>query len=306
VRRALDAMAGFGDLTWVLMPGNHDSLAAVDLWERIARDKPDNVLLALAPEIIPLGAHAAILPAPPTVRNPGRDLTDWMAGAETCERLRIGLAHGGVTGFGSEEDTAEVIPPDRADTARLDYLALGDWHGQKSINPRTWYSGAPEADSFKGHAPAGALLVELTAPGAPPQVTPVPTGQFTWTRLHLDCFAGTDPVPYLMDVLPDAGRDKVLLALQATGRLTLLEHSRLRAACAGLADAFHVFEADLDRLGIEQDASDLDLIAESGALRAAADSLLAATDPTGRTAEDAQIARIALTHLFHLAQAEEP
>ena len=60
----------------------------------------------------------------------------------------------------------------------------------------------------------------------------------------------------------------------------------------------------LDRLGIEQAVGDLDLIATDGALRAAADSLFAATDLQGRTAEDVQIAQIALTHLFHIAQQE--
>jgi hypothetical protein len=46
------------------------------------------------------------------------------------------------------------------------------------------------------------------------------------------------------------------------------------------------------------------LIAKGGALRAAANSLFAATDLQGRTAEDVQIAQIALTHLFHIAQQE--
>lgn len=83
VRRALDVMGEFSGLQWVLLPGNHDSLAAVDLWERIERDKPDNVILALTPDIIEIGDHIAILPAPPTVRNPGVDLTEWMTDAQT-------------------------------------------------------------------------------------------------------------------------------------------------------------------------------------------------------------------------------
>ena len=70
VRRALDLMGEFSDLQWVLLPGNHDSLAAVDLWERMERDKPDNVVLALTPDVIELGDQVAILPAPPAVRNP--------------------------------------------------------------------------------------------------------------------------------------------------------------------------------------------------------------------------------------------
>ena len=126
VKRALDTMAGFPDVTWVWMPGNHDSLAAVDLWERLERDKPDNVILATRAEVIEIGTEAVILPAPPSVRAPGFDLTEWMETAQTGARIRIGLAHGGVTDFGSEDGGLATIPPDRAERSKLDYLALGD------------------------------------------------------------------------------------------------------------------------------------------------------------------------------------
>ena len=56
------------------------------------------------------------------------------------------------------------------------------------------------------------------------------------------------------------------------------------------------------KIGIKQNEDDLDLIAESGALRVAAESLLAETSIDGRTEEDARIAQQALSHLFHLAQ----
>ena len=49
LRQALHAMAADPGLRWWLLPGNHDSLAAGDLWQRIARDAPPNVRpLALA------------------------------------------------------------------------------------------------------------------------------------------------------------------------------------------------------------------------------------------------------------------
>ena len=94
------------------------------------------------------------------------DLTAWTARCQTPGRIRIGLAHGGVVDFGSEAATPAIIPPNRAKTAGLDYLALGDWHGQMQLTPRTWYAGTPEPDSFKDHPPAGSLLVDIPAPGA--------------------------------------------------------------------------------------------------------------------------------------------
>lgn len=304
IRRAMSIMAEFPDVIWVLMPGNHDSLAAVDLWQRIAKEAPDNLRLATQQGILEIGPDVAILACPPTVRNPGNDLTAWTGNAETGGRFRIGLAHGGVVEFGSEDGVAAIIPPDRAEQSQLDYLALGDWHGQMRLSARCWYAGTPEADSFKPHPPAGVLLIEIAATGDMPIVTPLPIGQFVWQTVQLNCLAGEDPVEQLTEALPASNRDKTLIRLVPSGRLGLLDHSRLRRECDRIGDDFLFFEVQWDRLGIAQVVEDLNLIAEGGALRSAADKLLAATDLQGRTAEEAKIAEIALTHLFHIAQEE--
>lgn len=302
VKRALDVMASFPDLTWIWMPGNHDSLAAVDLWERLLRDKPANVILATSPEVIELGDNVAILPAPPAVRSPGFDLTAWMDAADTGHRIRIGLAHGGVTDFGSEDGGLAIIPPDRAEKSDLDYLALGDWHGQMRISPRTWYAGTPEAEGFKGHSAAGVLLVEIDTKGASPKVEPIPLGQFHWERINCAFFAGNDPVALAREALPADNKDKTLVRLTGTGRLGLSEHAQLKGALEALADDYHFFEADLSGIGVAQNEDDLDLIAHSGALRVAAENLLAQTSLEGRTQQDVRTAEMALAHLFHLAQ----
>jgi len=96
----------------------------------VAQDAPQNVTLVLEPVPFTLTPEATLLPAPPTERHPGRDLTDWFNAAATSESLRIGLAHGSVTHFdSSEEGASSVIAPDRARRAGLNYLGLGDWHG---------------------------------------------------------------------------------------------------------------------------------------------------------------------------------
>lgn len=45
LRHALRAMAAEADIRWVLMPGNHDSLAASELWRRIKAESPPNLLI---------------------------------------------------------------------------------------------------------------------------------------------------------------------------------------------------------------------------------------------------------------------
>ena len=85
-----------------------------------------------------------------TRRHALGDPTESMDGLGTPEgAIRIGLAHGSVTSFGSDPDaTHNLIAHDRADRADLAYLALGDWHGAQQVGPRSAYSGTPEPDGF--------------------------------------------------------------------------------------------------------------------------------------------------------------
>lgn len=300
VRQALRAFGAESDITWVLLPGNHDSLAAEELWTRLASEAPENLVLALKPEPIEIGTDLAILPAPPPVKYPGRDLTAWMDEAETGTRIRVGLAHGSVQDFGEGDASLDLIPRDRADRARLDYLALGDWHGCLEVGPRCWYSGAPEPDSFKEHAEACALLVRISGPGAAPEVTPCPTSEFSWTGLRLDLRPGDDPGERLRENLPDpAARRDALLSLMVEGRLGLAERAALLGAIEAVREDFGHFEVDLSRLETEQVPEDLDRIATGGALRDAADALSARIAAAGD--EGDKVAQAALNRLYAFA-----
>ncbi|NYS26304.1 DNA repair exonuclease [Rhodobacteraceae bacterium 2376] len=302
VRHALNAMAGAEGVEWVLLPGNHDHANATELWRQVRRDAPANVtaLLDPAPHALP---GAVILPAPPAERHPGRDLTDWFDSADTGEALRIGLAHGSVTDFdSSEEGGSAVIAPDRAARAGLAWLALGDWHGQRQIGPRCWYSGTPEADSFKHATPPSALLVELDGPGAPPRVTALPTGALHWSRLRLELDAQDDPLAAHATVLPElADRARTLLDLRISGQLRPAARADLDHAIARVAPDFLWHRADSDALALVQDGTDLDLIDHHGALRATAETLVAEAEDPALDPEIRATARAALQQLFTYA-----
>jgi hypothetical protein len=99
LRQALAAMREAADLTWVLLPGNHDSLAASELWRRIASDSPANVRALTTDMQVELAPGVWLLPAPCTQRRPGRDLTDAMSVATPEGARRVGLGHGAITDF---------------------------------------------------------------------------------------------------------------------------------------------------------------------------------------------------------------
>lgn len=303
-RQALNAMRQAEDVTWVLMPGNHDSLAATELWQTIARDKPDNVILVLTAEPLALaGAH--LLPAPCTTRNPGRDLTVEMAQATPEGVLRIGLGHGGIQEFASlgsaaAEGPSGTIAPDRAALAGLDYLGLGDWHGQIRVSANTWYSGTPEPDSFK-HAHSGtALSVSVAGAGALPTVNSVPVGEIDWLRVPLELTPQDDCATLIDGFLPAvAARRDTLLHVTAQGRLGVQQMQQLTAALAHAAPDFLNLTYDLDSVRLAHDAADLEAIDPSGgALRQAAEALAASAQDGDLSAQDRRIAATALSQLF--------
>lgn len=303
VRQAMQAMAGHEDITWVLMPGNHDSLAATDLWGRLAGECPANLSLALEPEVMMLADGVALLPAPPTVRDPGRDLTVWMESAATEECVRIGLAHGGVQDFGEDTSGLDVIPPDRDRSAGLDYLALGDWHGAMRISPRCWYSGTPEGDNFKDQAAPQCLVVECPGRGAEPEVRSVETGAFLWHVADLDLRSGDAIEDEVEGCLPKENRRHALVKVGVSGRLGLSDQALLERVLAAHADDFAHFETDLAEIELDAGLGDLDDIDTAGALRAAADNLLArASASGGEPSEEAHVSRMALARLYQFAQ----
>lgn len=301
LHQALQEMGHADDITWVILPGNHDSLMADELWRRTREVAPPNVLLALEEKRpIALSDTVVILPAPCTTRRPGRDLTEWMDAQPSGEGvLRIGLAHGPVLDFSEDGARGDVIAPNRASLAGLDYLALGDWHGQMRLDARTYYSGAPEPDRFKHGKPGEALLVSCSAPGAPPEVKPLPTGSFSWQTRPLELLGDDDGLAGLEAVLPEpALRRQTLFRLTLSGQTRIAVRSALTARTEALSPQFAHFEVDDSALLTSCETSDLERIDHAGALRLAAEALLAESGDTTLSSEDRAIAEAALMRLF--------
>lgn len=297
LKQALSAMAEDSEIKWWLLPGNHDNLRnAEPLWDRLMAEAPPNVHALTTATPVLLDDSVCLLPAPVTHRAPGRDLTDVLGAMPSPEgTLRIGLAHGGVTDF---EDTGAHIPPTRADSARLDYLGLGDWHGRLAIGSRTHYPGTPEQDRFKHGRRGVCLAVTIDSPGALPRVEEVETGHFLWTEQDLPIQAGLDTPEGLAALLPDRGRRDVLLRVQATGWASLAQRAELVRAANAAAPDFAHFELITDHLGTLLDTVDLDAIDHAGALRQAAEDLRDEAEDTTRSADDRGIAAEALARLY--------
>lgn len=297
VRQALAAMAEDARIKWWLLPGNHDNLREAEaLWDLIAREAPDNVCCVTAAEPINLSAKSTLLPCPIEWRSSGADPTAALVTMPSDEgSLRIGLAHGAVTDF---TDDGANIPPDRDRSARLDYLALGDWHGRMQISPRVQYSGSPEQNRFKHGRRGVCLAVTLEGPGAVPLVEDIESGAFLWQDIEMSLTPRQDVAGTLKELLPAEGRRDRLVRLRATGWAALPDQVELRRVADRLGPEFGHFELRTDTLRTQYDVADLDDIDRGGALRLAADALKAEADDAARAEADREVAADALARLY--------
>ena len=300
IRRTVNALEAFRG-PWVLLPGNHDAALAESPWTRMRRfGLPDNVILATVPEPIELAnGRLAVLPAPLRRRHEAVDLTAWFDDAESVGgAIRVGLAHGSVAGFlPAEAEAPNPIAHDRAERARLDYLALGDWHGTLRIGPRTWYAGTPEPDRFKANDPGNALVVRIDSPGAAPVVDKVRVGRFDWCELRIAIHDATD-VAAVSDAVKALGEplDTRVVSLTLEGAVDFATRAAVNETLDDLRARVHHLGIDDDLLIAEPSEDDLDRIDTLGFVRSAIDTLRArAADPADG---DRQTARLALQVLF--------
>ena len=302
INQPLERMRKFDAIQWHLLPGNHDPHRPNGLWDQLLRrGLPENVVVHVGfePRLYDKDGFA-ILPAPLHHRHTLQDPTAYMDEATLPDGIiRIGLAHGTVTGFGSDDkDVPNYIDPDRPKKAGLSYLALGDWHGQKKINDRCWYSGTPETDAFNVTGGGQALLVELETSDAIPKVTPISTGHYDWLTIEEQINSHKE-VDDLVAKLRGAGTNlnQLLVNLVVEGALSLQDRQYFQNEVIDtVSAAFCHLRVDDRKLFPTPSEHDLDQIDRGGFVRVAADVLKQKADDASNPERD--LAALALQRLY--------
>lgn len=283
IRRLFNAMQGFTG-TWVLMPGNHDAALAESVWSRAQRlgAIPDNVIVCLEPKPVVVAGKFTLLPAPLTQRHTYVDLTEWFASHVSTDDLpRIGLAHGSVQGILPEDvDSANPIAARRAQSSDLTYLALGDWHGTKRVDGKTWYAGTPESDRFKANESGQALFVAIEAATLEPVVTAISTGKFGWRQIEQQMAVDSD-IDEVVRTLEAVGGNDVL-HVRLFGTCNLAGHRRLSASLGAARAKARAVLWDTAALRLEPTEEDIQALHANGFVGEALQELRvqqAGTDP---------------------------
>lgn len=297
-RIVMQAMARMerANLTWWLMPGNHDHARPGGLWSRVRRLAPTRIRIVDTPEPVEMEEGAWLLPAPLEHRKTTSDPTASMVDMATPPgALRIGMGHGSITEFGASGESANLIPPDRAQSAGLDYLALGDWHGFLNIGDRTAYSGTPETDRF-GRDEPGACVAADVRQGVTPAIERVETGRYRWLSRRWEISTVEDLQRELGVLRSEARVTDVLLSVKLSGVASLAERVAIVAEIEDRV-AHELRHLDLDAGGLiakptQEDVARIDV---QGALAGAAATLQACADEGG---PDAGVAAAALERLY--------
>jgi len=302
LNQPLERMRQFEKVTWHLMPGNHDPHRPYGLWDQLMRQGvPDNIIVHLSsePKIFESDGFA-VLAAPLQYRRTLQDPTAYMDDATTPNGvIRIGLAHGTVTRFGSDDkDVPNYVSPDRPNSAGLAYLALGDWHGQKKINDRVWYSGTHETDAFDVEGGGLALLVEIESADSTPAVTSVETGHYKWMTF-CEQINSREEIDALATTLRGSGDDlnRIMVRLLVEGAVSLQDRQYFEEQIIDqVSAAFCFLRFDDTQLFSSPNEADLDQIDRGGFVRTA-------TDVLKQKAEDMsdperEIAALALQRLY--------
>ncbi|CAN5510596.1 DNA repair exonuclease [soil metagenome] len=296
IRQTLSSMTEHFSGKWILIPGNHDSAEVNSVWTRIkAIISSERIIILDQPQPYYLqDASTVILPAPLQRRHDSRDLTSWFDQCETDPNLvRIGLAHGSLDNrLQFRGEAPNTIADTRAETAKLDYFALGDWHGTVNIAARTWYSGTPEPDRFRENDCGNILYVEIDGPGKEPRVEAIPTGHYMWLQHDQSIFQAED-MDNVKQMLQATGHplDQILLRLNLEGTVNLETRSMIQLELDKCTADLRYLEVDDSKLLANPTADDLDDIAKTGFVRKAVNKLAAiAKDEDNPDCENARFA----------------
>ena len=305
VVRALDAMAATPDVTFYLLPGNHDPLDASSVFrsDTFTTNQPANVVVLDTSEPVTIAASVELIGAPWFSKRPLCDLV-----ADACADLtddgitRIVVGHGAVDTLSPDSANPALIQLDHLESlieaGAIHYVALGDRHSTTGVGAtgRIHYSGAPEPTDFREVDPGNALIVDIGPNHC--SVEPVKTADWRFIShdIHLTGAADLDALDEWASSIEH--RDRCIVKLGLVGQISLSEKARLDTMLDHYRSLFASVQtsarrSDLAVLPSDDDLSELQL---SGFAGAALDELR--QQSAGNNGAD--LANEALSLLFRL------
>ena len=232
--RAFDAMGDTPEVTFCLLPGNHDPLDAASIYtsNSFRERRPANVVVLDGIEPIEAADGVELLAAPWTSKRPLADLVNRAVElTDPSDALRVVIGHGALDSRSPDARDPALISlshlEERVSAGEIHYVALGDRHSttEEGNTRRIWYSGAPEPTDYDEVDPGKVLLVDLDADECVVEPRRVGTWAFELVDQRLSSDADIDTLHSTIDAVTD--KERTVLKLALVGQITLMQSSRL-------------------------------------------------------------------------------
>ena len=306
--RAFEKMAATPEVTFFLLPGNHDPFDASSIFRSstFAEHKPDNVKVLQTSDPVQAMSGVELVAAPWLNKHPISDLV-----GDACERLdptsaiRIVIGHGAVDSMSPDPNDPKLIALDPLEdsirSGLVHCVALGDRHSTTDVGAtgRVWYAGAPEPTDYDEVDPGNVLVVDLDINRI--DVTPrrLGTWRFVLRDWELSADEDIDELEGWLEGLND--KDRTIVKLSIVGEVSVAQKARLDSVLEHSADLLAALETWERRndLVVIPDGADLDHFGLSGFAREALRDLSEQAEDS-KDGERAVDAREALALLYRL------
>lgn len=304
VVRALDAMGATPEVTFYLLPGNHDPLDASSVFrsDTFTTNQPSNVVVLDTAEPVVISTAVELIGAPWFSKRPLCDLVaDACADVANDGVTRIVVGHGAVDTLSPDSANPALISVERLEalieSRAIHYVALGDRHSTTAVgnSGRVHYSGAPEPTDFRETDPGNALIVDVGPDHCIVEAVTTGAWQFISHDTHLTGTADLDALDEWASSIEH--RDRRIVKLGLVGQISLSEKARLDTMLDHYRSLFASVQtserrSDLAVLPSDEDLSELQL---SGFAGAALNELRQQSAASG-----AELANEAMSLLFRL------
>jgi len=274
VERAASILDRFAGAAVLVLPGNHDYIAAEGdrLWTQFREASGDRTLVLDRPGSFDLSLYdlpATVLAAPCDSQHSPTHRLSWATDFAVPDGHRtIGVAHGSVDGLTLDSE-GNYFPMDRRLLASLpaDLWIVGHTHRHHDVrDARLVVPGTPEADGFDCPVPGSAALITVDASGGY-RAEALPTGRFQFAEVSvtLDDPEGARSEAELERVVARAIPDgDVLVRLVVDGRIADESFARWNAVRTRLIDDPRLVRIDDDELARLLTPDDIDRRFASG------------------------------------------
>jgi DNA repair exonuclease SbcCD nuclease subunit len=249
VVRSLEAMKSNPDVTFYLLPGNHDPLDAASVFrsKTFLDNCPRNVVVLENGDPVLAAEGIEIVGAPWPNKRPLFDLvTHAMTELPSDGTLRVVVGHGSTDNLSPDPNNPALVVLADLEVAiasgTVHYVALGDRHSTTEVGRtgRIWYSGTPEPTAYDEIDPGNVLIVDLSFDSVTVERHHVGTWQFVRQDFDVTSSEDCQKVAHFLEEISDKARTIVKISL--VGQLSLADMDRLEATLDHASDLLGALE----------------------------------------------------------------